>query len=311
MRAIKYIGNKYNSLTVVGINSHKNKKGEVYFDCVCDCGNTIVLYGYAVRSGERQSCGCRANDKELQKHLSGHYEDLTGLVFNSLSVLKLARVYRAGRHNKIYRRYLCRCKCGNETEVLENNLKQGAVKSCGCALVKLPEVVAGDRFYKWTVLSENKTYIYENGQKQRRMNVICECGTKGVVSLNSLRLGTSRQCKSHSKKEPMYVLRKRVLNHYKTSAKKRGHIFNLNEIEFHEKIQKSCYYCGSPPSNITKLKEMTFVYNGLDRIDSKRGYSIDNVVTACANCNRAKLDLTQQEFFDMIKKIHKEHKLNE
>lgn len=52
--------------------------------------------------------------------------DLVGQTFNALTAVKLI-----GRRNK-HTVYLCKCKCGKETEVLSNNLRRGHTKSCGC-----------------------------------------------------------------------------------------------------------------------------------------------------------------------------------
>lgn len=30
------------------------------------------------------------------------------------------------------RKYLCKCDCGNEKEVVQNSLRSGATQSCGC-----------------------------------------------------------------------------------------------------------------------------------------------------------------------------------
>lgn len=41
---------------------------------------------------------------------------------------------------------------------------------------------------------------------------------------------------------------------------------------------------------------MNFLYNGIDRVDSKKGYVAGNVVTCCRNCNQAKSDKSIDEF---------------
>ena len=38
---------------------HKNKKGEYFWLCKCDCGNTVVVRVGDLRSGNTTSCGCR------------------------------------------------------------------------------------------------------------------------------------------------------------------------------------------------------------------------------------------------------------
>ena len=41
--------------------------------------------------------------------------------------------------------------------------------------------------------------------------------------------------------------------------------------------------------------------NGIDRINSDKGYTIDNCVPCCAQCNHMKLDYTTEEFLTKIK----------
>lgn len=56
---------------------------------------------------------------------------------------------------------------------------------------------------------------------------------------------------------------------------------------------KTCSYCGS---NIKTI--------GLDRVDSKNGYGLNNLITCCLPCNRTKMDLTQKDFLNKVKQIH-------
>lgn len=55
--------------------------------------------------------------------------NLTGQTFHELTVIKETQKSAAG-----YVRWLCQCSCGRETIVQGNNLKSGAVKSCGCII---------------------------------------------------------------------------------------------------------------------------------------------------------------------------------
>jgi 5-methylcytosine-specific restriction endonuclease McrA len=98
---------------------------------------------------------------------------------------------------------------------------------------------------------------------------------------------------------------------YYFSAKRRGLDFLLTESDFVALSSVNCHYCGSPPSNIYELKYKDgtprsgkpYIYNGIDRVDAFKGYSIDNCVTCCFICNRAKSDMTTQEFESWINKI--------
>lgn len=56
--------------------------------------------------------------------------DLTGMTFNRLTVIREAdtSVHKKNHHVK----WLCKCECGNYTEVVSSALKSGRVGSCGC-----------------------------------------------------------------------------------------------------------------------------------------------------------------------------------
>lgn len=79
-------------------------------------------------------------------------------------------------------------------------------------------------------------------------------------------------------------------------AKLRG--FDLTLEDFVALVQSNCYYCGEEPA-ISKGHKDWSAYvkcNGLDRVDSTRGYTKDNVVACCRICNMAKGALSREEF---------------
>lgn len=105
--------------------------------------------------------------------------------------------------------------------------------------------------------------------------------------------------------------RRYLYRNSKRNAKSRNHDFDLSFEEYDNIIQQECAYCGSQPQTNQKLveergstKEPLFYYNGIDRIDSKRGYSIDNCVPCCAKCNYMKRTYEKEEFFSHIKLIY-------
>ncbi len=93
--------------------------------------------------------------------------------------------------------------------------------------------------------------------------------------------------------------------------------YNLDLVNFIKLIQEPCFYCDIEQTSITKdrfnqsridldkLSSETVVYhNGVDRIDSKRGYVKGNVIPCCKHCNTAKNSLTQNQFRDLVTKIY-------
>lgn len=61
--------------------------------------------------------------------------DLIGQRFGNLTVIGLHHTiqrYRNGKKSGLFHYYDCLCDCGNHTVVLDENLKDGNTKSCGC-----------------------------------------------------------------------------------------------------------------------------------------------------------------------------------
>ena len=62
---IDLTGKKYGRLTVLSRASNyvdKNNRQFVRWNCLCDCGNSAVVKGDALRSGNTSSCGCYSRD---------------------------------------------------------------------------------------------------------------------------------------------------------------------------------------------------------------------------------------------------------
>ena len=55
-------GQKFGKLTALKILD-RNSKRYVLLDCVCDCGNKIIVESYKLISGRRKSCGCLQGNK--------------------------------------------------------------------------------------------------------------------------------------------------------------------------------------------------------------------------------------------------------
>lgn len=95
-------------------------------------------------------------------------------------------------------------------------------------------------------------------------------------------------------------------NSYKQGAKSRGISFNLTKEEFKNLSSKNCNYCGVVPSQIKKVKgdNGDFIYNGIDRIDSSKGYIEGNCITCCGTCNYMKRTHSIEDFANHIIKLY-------
>lgn len=138
----------------------------------------------------------------------------------------------------------------------------------------------------------------------------CDCGKERIIQGNHLRNGVIGSC--GCLKIEKQTLKLGIANLHKTigiyqrNAKKRGIEYSLTEKQFKKITQQPCYYCGAKPNNITNQPHCNgvYTYNGLDRIDNAKGYSINNVVPCCRQCNFAKGKLILQEFKQWIDRVY-------
>ena len=164
----------------------------------------------------------------------------------------------------------CQCDCGNFITAILENIKNGHTKSCGCL---------------------RKELMREN-----------------------VKIATAAQIKSGRIKEPRIGTALRVFtNRYKDG--------DLTFDDFYILSQQNCFYCGSEPNNVynnykigafyseERIKTGTFIYNGLDRIDSSIGHTKLNVVPCCKICNSMKMDMKSDDFLNQIKLIYNKHLL--
>jgi hypothetical protein len=90
-----------------------------------------------------------------------------------------------------------------------------------------------------------------------------------------------------------------IYNKYKRSAIKRGYEFTLDINYFVQYINAECHYCGDIINKV-----------GFDRIDNKKGYTIQNTVPCCTICNIMKHSHGYEDFINHAKKIANTHVLN-
>ena len=85
---------------------------------------------------------------------------------------------------------------------------------------------------------------------------------------------------------------------YIRSAKKRNYEFAITLIQFKELTSQNCHYCEKSPSKIYYKKRCNgeYVYNGIDRKDNSKGYTLENCLPCCYACNTIKGEhLTYEE----------------
>ena len=133
----------------------------------------------------------------------------------------------------------------------------------------------------------------------------CQCGGTIIARGDALRSGQTKNCGcAHVK--PKLPEGESSLNvlilQYKNHAAERGYDWNLTKAQVRELSKQNCHYCGSEPNNVVSRKRAngSYTYNGIDRVNNSKHYTVDNVVTCCKHCNIAKRDRTYDEFITWI-----------
>lgn len=104
-------------------------------------------------------------------------------------------------------------------------------------------------------------------------------------------------------------IRNRYYAEYKGNAEKRKIFFGLSFKQFNSLIIKDCHYCGKEPTSCDRWDKMEhkgqpkLLYNGIDRVSSKEGYTTNNVVSCCSKCNLMKNIFETNEFLEHISRI--------
>lgn len=76
-------------------------------------------------------------------------------------------------------------------------------------------------------------------------------------------------------------------NFERKRSPKRNHSFDLTLEEFEKFLTNPCFYCGSTGKSKLKGHEDVLVC-GIDRIKNNIGYTKDNCVSCCNECNKMK-----------------------
>jgi hypothetical protein len=105
-----------------------------------------------------------------------------------------------------------------------------------------------------------------------------------------------RQCYTTKEKSTFTTYKNNVINSRKIS-------FHLTEEEYISFLNNPCYLCGIVSSEYHK--------NGIDRIDSELGYTMENCKTCCTHCNLMKNSTNLPEFLKHCLRISKYYKTNE
>ena len=149
-------GKTFGYLTVVSLagsdGSHRT------YNCKCTCGKEVHVPSTHLISGNTKSCGCKTRQMIAEAHqgkLSVRRENLAGQQFGELTAIKPLG-------NRLW---LCKCSCGEYTEVRACDLKDGHTVSCGH--VKSKGELAISKFLVEHQIEHKKEYIFDDLPNRR------------------------------------------------------------------------------------------------------------------------------------------------
>lgn len=175
--------------------------------------------------------------------------------------------------------------------------------------------ISGQRFGKLVAIRVARRETRSNGGTSILWECRCDCGNTHVVSRTSLYTARSCGC-SHveqakrlgreKRKSVGHSARNKLMKKYEAQAEYRNLEWKLSTEQFNEITKQNCYYCGKEPSQIVNLRGCNgvYVYNGIDRLDNSKGYSIENCVPCCGVCNKAKMVMSENEFSEWISRVY-------
>jgi len=196
------------------------------------------------------------------------------------------------------------CKCGKIKKQPTGSLKKlNQCKKCN-AIAKYRKYKIGDKKYNLTIIS----YLDNSSDSHTQIKVNCDCGNTSNIS--TYHFGKIKMCRKcflskqgtdHASYRGTKHITKTYFSQIKLNAKKRNLKFNLciNDLDkLLEKQNFSCYLSGQTITVHDKTAS-------LDRIDSSKGYTKDNIAWIHKDIQRMKSDFNIDYFIDICHKISK------
>lgn len=284
-----FIGSKYNQLTILDVVAPAEGK-HYKAVCKCDCGKTKIIRLARVIQNETKTCGCIFQSEEFKNKIKSNL--LLGFGSSKREVDK-TYLNAMSVYNKSY---------NDETDLTFFKflaLSQENCHYCGC-----------EPYKSKNKYEENEHEFIYNGVDRKDSdlehtidNCVTSCKTcnfiKDIRPYDEF-ISFIKDFK-FNKFEPLKIGRIEV-NQDDLTVYKNIYSDSYSEMDFedfHYLIHQECFYCGKDHVNSNKGVR----YNGIDRIDSSRTHTIDNVVPCCKFCNYSKKKQTLEEYYSNINKI--------
>ena len=243
--------------------------------------------------------------------------DMTGLKFGHLTATAYAGPSNEGSM------WQCKCICGRViTRPRYRLLAAGPNSSCGCItcnsplwVYKLPPQDFTGKQLGWFTVTG---YVPKSDGKEWICK--CRCGNIVYKKTNLIKRGNIHPefncgCYRHGRYPGGFdVVAKRILvSRFISQARQRGLEVTIGTDAIMGLMNSPCHYCGVEKYNKLLIKKEPWVgqvykYNGIDRLDSSKGYIDGNVVACCPMCNEGKMDRLPEEYIEHCRLVSEKAK---
>lgn len=241
-------------------------------------------------------------------------KDLTGQVFGQLTVLKLKK---SGRNVCIW---TCQCRCGNIKDIARSSLVTGLTNSCGCLQRSQNRSRRTDIN---SIKLENCQILHEVKSKRnlRHVKCKCKCGKEFIRRVYLLKRNPYSSCgcsnvltQSKNRKFSKYSAFEDINSQYWKSvlngAILRNLEFDITAEDVWKQYIKQNRKCSLSGLDIHFQKEnfhrLRYLQTAsLDRINSSKGYTIDNIQIVHKDVNIMKQNFSEEYFINICFNIYK------
>lgn len=240
------------------------------------------------------------------------YKTISNQVMEKYTILDRKKIINKVDNKTTYK-YLILIKCndcGVERWINSSNpyYKRGVCRKCNEISYRNEVLNIENENFKVIGIDEEGTKL---NPRHTKYFVQCKkCGKifsrRASVIRNSLKSIQCENCRKTRNNKPLNVIQYKEYCYYRSGANSRNLEWELTENDFKKLITSNCAYCGNIPckrQSVSYKKEYELV-NGIDRIDSTKGYTLDNCVPCCSKCNLMKSNFKKEDFLNHISKIY-------
>lgn len=272
------------------------KKNIDYTDLIC--GKCEIKLTPENRSSDRDNCKSCVNQKNKNANQKIIDSGITEKECNTCNVTKILKKFRTPSHHTCSKceEYIKKQKRLQNIpkQFFKENTLEEERKCLLCLQVKKLTYFSyhtnNYRHQCITCINEFKYYITTRFKKIQEIGI--EAFRKHNAEIHAI--WVKKNYERIKKYEKVYVnsTEGRCAIHF-TSAKLRNLLEENATIEEFKTmvlyfIKKPCYYCNRITKEGSLQKLVQGSYNGLDRVDSNKGYTYENCVSCCTQCNMMK-----------------------